>query len=72
MAALDVNARWDRLQAVLIATKPGEMLRVDALTRDTGLERDTIVTVLNELTRVTLFEPQGNGVFVRRSLWQQS
>jgi hypothetical protein len=72
MAAHDVNTRWDRLQAALIATKPGETIRVDALTKATGLERDTIVTVLNELTRVTLFEPQGDGVFVRRSLWPQS
>ena len=72
MAGYDVNARWDRLQAALIATKPGETIRVDALTQATGLERDTIVTVLNELTRVTLFEPQGDGVFVRRSLWPQS
>ena len=68
----DVNARWDRLQSTLLAAKPGETIRVDALTRETGLERDTIVTVLNELTRVTLFEPQGDGVFVRRSLWPQS
>jgi hypothetical protein len=72
MVARDVNARWDRLQAVLIAAKPGETIRVDALTKDTGLERDTIVTVLKELTRVTLFEPQGDGVFIRRSLWPQS
>ena len=72
MAAHDVNARWDRLQATLLAAKPGETVRVDALTRETGLERDTIVTVLNELSRVTLFEPQGDGVFVRRSLWPQS
>jgi hypothetical protein len=72
MAAPDVNARWDRLQAVLIAMKPGEAVRVDVLTRDTGLERETIVKVLNELTRVLLFEPQDSEVFVRRSLWPQS
>ena len=72
MVGQDANARWDRLQAALIAMKPGETIRVDALTRETGLERDTIVTVLNELARVTLFESQGDGVFVRRSLWPQS
>jgi len=72
MAAPDVNARWDRLQNVLLATKPGETIRVDALTTATGLERDIIVTVLNELARVTLFEQQDDGVFVRRSLWPQS
>ena len=71
MAGHDVNARWDRLQDALIGMKPGETIRVDALTTETGLERDTIVTVLNELARVTLFEPQGDGVFVRRSLWPQ-
>jgi hypothetical protein len=72
MVAHDVNIRWDRLQAVLVAAKPGETIRIDALTQETGLERDTIVTVLNELARVTLFEPQGDGVFVRRSLWPPS
>ena len=66
MAAHDVNARWDRLQAMLIATKPGELIRVDALTSATGLERDTIVTVLNELTRVTLFEPLSLAYLRRR------
>jgi len=72
MVAPDVNARWDRLQAMLIAIKPGETIRVDALTKESGLERDTIMTVLNELARVMLFEPQGDGVFVRRSLWPHS
>ena len=72
MAAPDVNGGWDRLQAALIAMKPGETVRVDVLTRDTGLERETIVKVLNELARVLLFERQDSGVFVRRSLWPQS
>lgn len=64
----DVNARWDRLQTVLIAMKPGETIRVDSLSCQTGLERETIVEVLNELARVMLFEAQGAGSFVRRSL----
>jgi hypothetical protein len=71
IAAPEVDARWDRLQAVLIALKPGETVRVDVLARHTGLERETIVIVLNELVRVLLFEPQGD-VFVRRSLRRRS
>jgi DNA-binding IclR family transcriptional regulator len=71
-AQMDLNARWERLEALLTAAKPGDTLSAHALLEQTGLPRDTIMTVLTELTRVELFERRAADVFIRRSLWQQT
>jgi hypothetical protein len=66
----DATAGWDRLESELVTVKPGGTVSVAALIEATGLAPDTILLVLTELTRITLFERQTDDVFVRLSLWE--
>jgi hypothetical protein len=68
----DRNVGWDRLEAALTAAKSGDTVSIDVLSADSGLPRETILKVLTELTRAELFERRGEGVFVRRSMWEQT
>ena len=58
-------ARWDRLQSVLLAIKPGERITIDALVNDTGLLPRTLQTILDGLTRAELFRRLDDGAFLR-------
>jgi hypothetical protein len=58
-------ARWDRLQDVLLAIKPGEKITIDALVGDTGLQPQTLRTILDGLTRAELFQHLDDGAFLR-------
>lgn len=62
------GSSWDRLQDVLVATKPGHVLSVDKVARETGLASDTARLVLDALTRAELFIRTERGMFRRRSL----
>ena len=66
----DPRTGWTRLEETLVGTKPGEAVTLETSVTETGLAKDTISTVMNELTRVELFEQEERNVFVRRSLWQ--
>ena len=66
----DARRGWHRLEDVLITLKPGETVTVDSLAVETGLLPETVETVLNQLTKVELFEPKDGRVFVRRRLFQ--
>jgi hypothetical protein len=59
---------WDRVEDVLVATKPGNTLSVGRLVRRTGLSTETAGMVLDALARAELFVKMAHGVFRRRSL----
>ena len=65
-------ARWDRLQDVLLAIKPGDKITIDALVGDTGLQPQTLRTILDGLTRAELFRRLDNGAFLRCRLVTRS
>lgn len=56
---------WDRLQDVLVATKPGDLLSVSGIVRKTGVAADSIRIVLEGLVRAELFVPVRRDVFRR-------
>jgi hypothetical protein len=66
----DPRSAWHRLEETLLTIKADETISVDALVVETGLGREMIQRVLEELTRTELFEPKGGGVFARRNLWK--
>jgi hypothetical protein len=66
----DSRTGWTRLEETLVRTKPGDAVALETLVAQTGLARDAIATVMDELKRVQLFDQQEGNVFVRRSLWE--
>ena len=59
---------WDRLLSLLERLQPGDTIRVSDAVSETGLEPSTCSMVLDALTRVDLFTPQGDGAYLRRRL----
>jgi hypothetical protein len=65
MTTIQRPARWDRLQDLLSALKPGDTITIDALAADTGLLPQTVQTILHGLTRAELFLHLEDGAFLR-------
>jgi len=61
---------WSRLEQTLITAKPGDAVNLETLVTETGLKQTTVATVMDELTKVELFEQKEGNLFVRRSLRQ--
>ena len=59
---------WDRLLSLLERLQPGDTIRISDVVSETGLEPSTCSMVLDALTRVDLFTPQGDGTHLRRRL----
>lgn len=62
------DRRWVRLETVLDRVRPGETVTVEALASRTGLETESVETVLRALTRAEIFLYLGRSTFVRESL----
>jgi predicted transcriptional regulator of viral defense system len=69
MTMVQSGTGWDRLNDLLVAIKPGDMITPDNLVGQTGLSPEMVRTVLEALTRAGLFERTEMGVFIRRSLF---
>lgn len=67
-SATSTDARWKRLQTLLIRIKPGQRVTVDDVAAKTGLTTESVDTVLRALTRAALFHRTGATSFVRDSL----
>jgi len=61
------RAGWSRLEQTLITAKPGDAVNLETLVTETGLRQATVATVMDELTKVELFEQKEGNLFVRRS-----
>jgi hypothetical protein len=66
----DPQVGWTRLERTLITARLGDVVTLETLVTETGLTPATIATVMDELTKVELFEQKEGNVFVRRRLWQ--
>jgi hypothetical protein len=62
---------WNRLEARLSAMRAGEVITVDELATDTGIETESAELVLDSLVRAELFE-RHDQQFVRVSLFGEA
>jgi hypothetical protein len=62
------DARWERLQALLLAVRPGQKVTARAVSAESGLELATVEMVLNALTKATLFRVCATSTYVRQRL----
>ena len=62
------DQRWKRLEQLLDELRPGEIVTLRAVAARTGLDPDSVDTVLEALTRAELFTKLDSTTFVRESL----
>jgi hypothetical protein len=65
-----IDTRWNLLEQVLTDLRPGQIVTIGGLVARTGLEVESVDTVLRTLTRARLFVQQDQTTFVRESLWK--
>ena len=66
-----VDDRWERLQELLIQLKPGQRVTISSLAARTGVEVESVDTVLQALTRAELFAQVNETTFIRERLRTQ-
>lgn len=59
---------WERFQELLTTLKPGQQVTVNSLAARSGLEVESVDTVLQALTRAELFVQVDAVTFVRERL----
>lgn len=62
------DRRWRRLDQLLEDLRPGQTITVRGVAARTGLDTDSVDTVLEALTRAELFARIDDTTFVRDSL----
>jgi DNA-binding GntR family transcriptional regulator len=67
----DRDDRWDRLQDLLIQLKPGQRVTISGLAARTGVDVESVDTVLQALTRAELFVKVDETTFIRERLRSQ-
>ena len=67
-ADADSGSAWERFQELLTTLKPGQQVTVNSLAARSGLEVDSVDTVLQALTRAELFVRIDAVTFVRERL----
>jgi hypothetical protein len=70
-APVPVDDRWERLQDLLIQLKPGQRVTIGSLAARTGVEVESVDTVLQALTRAELFAQVNETTFIRERLRTQ-
>jgi hypothetical protein len=64
----NTDPRWQRLQALLFALRPGQTVTAQAVAAKSGLDTETVEIVLAGLTRATLFRVLSDATYVRQRL----
>ena len=73
-ATLHIDAsrdrRWNRLRHLPANLRPGQVVTLGAVVARTGLEVESVDTVLQALTEARLLVQHDRTTFIRESLWK--
>ena len=73
-ATLHIDAsrarRWNRLRHLLANLRPGQVVTLGGVVARTGLEMESVDTVLQALTEARLLVQHDRTTFIRESLWK--